>query len=280
MVCVCCVSLPQVAIVLCTTAIAIVAGSRTLFQNRKVSSCVSHAFAMIVMLLAGALTALDNHPGMRKFAFAKMCQKLSSTPELDELRCHTLGLGEVGGDVIEFGPGPGTNYRCWGADDVNHTGRINRWVGVDPNEEFATMQDAEAKNRNATYFPRESVWLRGEDVAVEAGTFDAAVLTHVLCSVTDPAVVLSQAARALKPGGKVYILEHVTADEGTWVRYAQHLVSPVFFIAFNGCNFRDTASILRADRSGFEPFDIQNVQAPMPIAIIKPHVIATAVKKA
>ena len=180
---------------------------------------------------------------------------------------------------LEFGPGPGTNFRCWGNDDGNHTGRIRRWVGVDPNDEFGAMQEAEALKRNATYFPRSSVWLRGEDVAVEAGTFDAAVLTHVLCSVSDPAAVLRQAARALKPGGKIYVLEHVVATEGTALYYAQQLVAPIFYIVANGCNFRDVAAVLRADDSGFTPFAVEALDAPMPIPVVRPHVVATAVKK-
>lgn len=279
MVCACCVSLPQVSLVLGSTALAIVGGSRLLLPNRKISSYLSYAVAIILLLLSGVLATLDNHSGLRKMAFAKLCASLTRSSDLDELRCSTLGLGEVGGDVIEFGPGPGTNYRCWGAHDAAHTGVIRRWVGVDPNDEFGAMQEAEAAARNASYFPRESVWLRGEDVDVEAGTFDAAVLTHVLCSVTDPAAVLRQAARALRPGGKLYLLEHVAATEGTPLRFAQKLAAPFFFIVANGCTFRDVASVLRSDTSGFEAFAVETIMAPMPIPFMRPHVIATAVKK-
>ena len=81
-------------------------------------------------------------------------------------------------------------------------------------------------------------------------------------------------------GGKLYLLEHVAADKGTAVWYAQQLVAPVFFIVANGCTFRDVASVLHADRSGFEPFAIETLQAPMPIPVVRPHLIATAVKKA
>ena len=279
MVCACCVSLPQISLVLGGTAAAIIGGSRFLFPKRKVTSFLSHAFAVLLLLLSAGLAALDSHEPLRKFAFARLCQTLTSGVELDDLRCSKLGLQEVGGNVIEFGPGPGTNYRCWSQDSPNHTGRITRWVGVDPNDEFGAMQELEAVRRNATYFPRESVWLRGEDVAVEAGSFDAAVLTHVLCSVSDPAAVLRQAARALKPGGKLYVLEHVVAEEGTALWYGQQLAAPLFYIVANGCTFRDAAAVLRADNSGFEPFAIERIQAPMPIPIVKPHVIATAVKK-
>ena len=280
MVCACCVSLPRVSLVLGTTALGMIGGSRLLLRKRSVSGSVSQAFAICLLLFSGVLVALDNHAGLRKFAFARLCQTVASLDDLNKLRCDSLGIREVGGDVIEFGPGPGTNFRCWGKEDVRHTGRLRRWVGVDPNEDFEAMQEAEAVRRNATYFPRETVWLRGEDVAVEAGTFDAAVLTHVLCSVSDPAAILRQAARALRPGGKIYILEHVAADEGTALWYVQQLAAPVFYIVANGCTFRNAVAVLRADTSGFEPFAIEALDAPISIPIMRPHIIATAVKKA
>ena len=280
MVCACCISLPQISLVLGSTALAIIATGRFLFKTRKLGAYMAHAVAILLLLLSGVLAALDNHDGLRKFAFAKLCQKMTNSDDLNELRCNTLGLREVAGDVIEFGPGPGTNYRCWGDNDPAHTGRITRWVGVDPNDDFGAMQEAEAVKRNATYFPRESVWLRGEDVAVEAGSFDAAVLTHVLCSVSDPATVLRQAARALKPGGKLYLLEHVSAEEGTALRYIQQIIAPLLYIVANGCTFRDLATVLHADRSGFESFAIERLEAPISVRVARPHILATAVKQA
>ena len=181
MVCACCVSLPQISLVLGTTAAATIGGSQFLSRKRRVSHCVSHAFAILLLLLSGLLGVLDNHTGLRNYAFAKLCQKMTNSDDINSLRCDTLGLRAVSGDVIEFGPGPGTNYRCWGQDEKN-VGNIQRWVGVDPNDEFAAMQEMEALKRNATYFPRESVWLRGEDVSVEAGyvTNSAHILWHFL----------------------------------------------------------------------------------------------------
>lgn len=122
----------------------------------------------------------------------------------------------------------------------------------------------------------------GARANVGRSTFDAAVLTHVLCSVSDPAAVLRQAARALKPGGTVYVMEHVLAEAGTATWYAQQAIAPIFYIVANGCTFRDIAAVLRAagDGDGLAPFTIEAVDAPMPIPVVRPHVIARAVKKA
>lgn len=105
MVCACCISLPQVSLVLGGTAMAVIGGNRFFFSHkRKISSCLSSFFAILLLLLSAGLAALDNHAGLRKLAFAKLCQKLTSSDDLNELRCSKLGLREVGGSVIEFGP--------------------------------------------------------------------------------------------------------------------------------------------------------------------------------
>ncbi len=43
------------------------------------------------------------------------------------------------------------------------------------------------------------------------GTFDEVVETFVFCSVPDPLLGLEELARVLKPGGRVFMLEHVRA---------------------------------------------------------------------
>ena len=78
MVCACCVSLPQVSLVLAGTAAAIIGGNRVLFHKRW-TKCMSLAFAIPLLLLSVALSALDTHAGLRKFAFAKLCQKMTAS---------------------------------------------------------------------------------------------------------------------------------------------------------------------------------------------------------
>ena len=54
---------------------------------------------------------------------------MTRSSDLDVIRCEDLGLSRITGEVIEFGPGPGTNFRCW-----SNASSIRRWVGVEPNE--------------------------------------------------------------------------------------------------------------------------------------------------
>ena len=270
--------MPPVALALWTTALLVLLGGRALLGTSKSLSSrflrvITWVIFAILAVSGVALAALASSDSLRAQAFALLCTKLAKEPEMTPVRCDELGLRNVTGDVIEFGPGPGTNFKCWG--DVAGP---SSWVGVEPNTNFESAQNLEAEAFNLT-FSRRTVWLRGEDVDVPAGSFDVAVLTHVLCSVSDPAAVLAQAARALKPGGKMYVMEHVAAVEGTTGRSVQQLLSPLFQIVANGCQFRHLAAEV-AGAAGFEPFEVVDFLAPIPIPPFKPHIRAVATKSA
>lgn len=62
-------------------------------------------------------------------------------------------------------------------------------------------------------------WKKGEleDLPIETGTIDVALLSQALHHATDPAGALAEAARVLKPGGRLLILDLRPHDEA-WVR--------------------------------------------------------------
>ena len=134
MVCACCVSLPAVSLVLFTTAAAIWIGARSILRARWLHIApvqglllfMTGALSLILILLATTLGVLDNHDGLRSAAFARLCTSMTRSPELDQTRCESLGLSQLSGEVIEFGPGPGTNFRCWGGESSG----ITKWTGV------------------------------------------------------------------------------------------------------------------------------------------------------
>lgn len=269
--CPCCV--PSVCIGLLVAAFGVASAGSALGAGRA-WRVVSRGLGGVVALIAIFLALLANSQPLRELSFAKLCVALTSGSGLDETRCTQLGLSGLHGKVLEFGPGPGTNFRCWPQAPID-------WVGVEPNTRFAEAQDAEAAKRNAS-FPRRSVWLKGEDAAeagavdVPANSFDHAVLTHVLCSVEDPEAVLQQAYRALKPGGQVHVLEHIAAPEGSWLRAVQQAFAPILFIVGNGCQFRHTDETLQS--SQFADLRLDLIDAPMPIPFLRPHALAVGTK--
>lgn len=234
---------------------------------------VSWLVSVTIALIAVALGVLQSMPSFRSLIFAQICAKMVQGGDLDEIRCSHIG--NISGRVLEIGPGPGTNFRC-----MSHAA-IDEWVGVEPVTYFQTFQDAEKTKYNIT-FPTRTVWLNGENIDIDAGSFDAVVGTHVLCSVQDVRQVLHQVLRALKPGGTYYFLEHVAALPSDAVTlYSQHLLAPFFNIVGNGCEFRplyDEFDRLKAMMPHLE-VEYKHFEAPLPIYPVKPHIVGV-VKKA
>lgn len=56
----------------------------------------------------------------------------------------------------------------------------------------------------------ELIEMNGEDLKFHDQEFDVVVMSHIIAVVNDPAKVLSEVQRVLKPGGKLFILNHFT----------------------------------------------------------------------
>jgi SAM-dependent methyltransferase len=83
----------------------------------------------------------------------------------------------------------------------------------------------------------------GEALPAADGSVDTVVGTFVLCSVDDPAAVLREVARVLRPGGRYLGLEHVRADSRLGAG-AQDAVAPAWRFAIRGCRCNQDAVAL------------------------------------
>ena len=90
------------------------------------------------------------------------------------------------------------------------------------------------------------VQARAEALPFRHGAFQTVLAGMVFCSVDDPATGLAEAARVLRPGGTLRMLEHVR-DHRPWVARWQDLVQPAWTRLSGGCRAnRDTEATLRA----------------------------------
>ena len=156
-------------------------------------------------------------------------------------------ISAMTGTVVELGPGTGVNMRYYGPGV--HV------IGIEPNPAMHDRLRAKAVEHNVDLEIRT---LRGESIDVADGSADGVVGTLVLCGVDDPAKVVREVIRVLRPAGTYLFLEHVAAPSGTMTRRAQEVLLRPHRWMFNGCEVnRDTEATLRA--GGFANVEMEHV---------------------
>lgn len=145
------------------------------------------------------------------------------------------------GDVFELGCGCGINQEFY---DV---AAVTSYAGIDPHEGMlATAREAAAKKGWAVEM-RQGV---GEAIPFGDNSFDTAVCTFTLCSVQEPARVLSEMRRILRPGGQVLFLEHGRAPDANVAKW-QDRIEPVWKHLAGGCRLTRPITAAFAN-AGFE----------------------------
>ena len=112
-------------------------------------------------------------------------------------------LREIGedslGELLDVGTGSGSMLRVLG-------GRARHAVGLDASAQ--ALRVARAKVHGAGL--NHCVFRRGDMYALpfEAASFDAVAFDHVLSVAERPGVALREAARVLRPGGRIIVVEN------------------------------------------------------------------------
>ena len=161
--------------------------------------------------------------------------------------------------ILEIGAGTGANLRYLDAG--------TRVIAVEPNPHMHPYLRAAARRWGIGLDLREGT---AERLPLPDASVSAVISSMVLCSVGDPAAVLGEIRRVLRPGGRFWCVEHVRAPEGTALAALQRIVARPWRWFFEGCECRDLAGSLRA--AGFasvevEPFTFRTVFLPVGTAI-------------
>jgi SAM-dependent methyltransferase len=171
-------------------------------------------------------------------------------------------LSGAQGTVVELGPGAGANMR--------YLPRGTRLIAIEPNP----YMHAPLRRRAAILgIELDLRGLAGESLDLPDASADLVFCTLVLCSVDDPARVLGEVRRILKPGGEFVCLEHIAAPPDTWAAGLQRALRRPWRWLFEGCDLcRNTGASLKA--AGFGNVELREFDQRGHPAMVRRHLVA------
>jgi ubiquinone/menaquinone biosynthesis C-methylase UbiE len=173
-------------------------------------------------------------------------------------------LANASGRVIEIGSGTGVNLQ-------HYPRTIEELVCTEPEAPMAKRLRRKAAD---TDLPVRIVEAGAEDLPFEDASFDTAVATLVLCTVSDPRASLRELARVLKPGGHLIFIEHVRAPEPGLAKWQDRL-HPLWIRFGHGCHCnRPTLDTIEA--SPFTVTEHRRGRIPKSVPIVSPLVTGQA----
>ncbi len=173
-------------------------------------------------------------------------------------------LSAARGRTIEIGAGTGANLGLYPA-------AVSELVLAEPDPHMLKKLRMKVGEGGVD---AEVVAAPAQSLPFADSSFDTAVFTLVLCTVSDPAAALAEAARVLRPGGKLLFVEHVRAENADLARWQDRLERPWRFIG-DGCHCnRDTVATIEAS-----PLTVERVdkgQLPKSPPLVRPLVWGSA----
>lgn len=165
--------------------------------------------------------------------FPRLLNHAMKAPALREHRAVLLAQAE--GRVLEIGFGTGANLRYYPAAVREIT-----TLDSNPGMQKFWRREAAALGRDVRCFLGLA-----ESMPFESHVFDTVVSTLTLCSVDNPARVLMEIRRVLKPHGRFLFLEHGLSPDSE-VAVWQKRLQPINRVVADGCHLaRPMESLIR-----------------------------------
>ena len=136
-------------------------------------------------------------------------------------------LAGLSGRVLEVGPGNGLNF-------PHYPPSVQEVVAVEP-EPYLRSRAAEAAA--AAPVPIRIADGTADELPAADGSFDAVVVSGLLCSVGDPSAALTEFHRVLRPGGELRFYEHVRSKDILFAGF-QQAADLVWPRLMGGCHVR------------------------------------------
>jgi ubiquinone/menaquinone biosynthesis C-methylase UbiE len=190
---------------------------------------------------------------------------LKSTEEAGLRETRREALSSAQGRTIDLGAGTGANLGLYPE-------AVGELVLAEPDPHMLKRLREKAQSAGSD---AEVIEAGAEDLPFPDSSFDTAVFTLVLCTVPRPSAALAEAARVLRPGGRLLFVEHVRAEDEGLARWQDRMLRPWRFIG-DGCHCnRDTAAAIEA--SPLEIEDLERSEMPKAPPIVKPMISGSAV---
>jgi len=160
------------------------------------------------------------------------------------------------GIVLELGFGAGQNLAFYDPQ------KVSRVIAVEPNLGMlrAAAPAIAASPIPVTVRQDTAEALAGANASVAPESVDTVLLTYTLCTVSDPALALAGAHRALKPGGKLLFCEHGASPDPKVARF-QRRFEPLWRRLAGDCRLtRDAPALIAA--AGFAVSGVETMVLP------------------
>jgi SAM-dependent methyltransferase len=177
-------------------------------------------------------------------------------------------LAVAAGHTLEIGAGSGLSLPHYGD-------RVTELVLLEPNKAFHPELLRTIEGLRQRPFSWRLVSGDGHQMPFDDSTFDTVTASFTFCSVADPAQMLDEIHRVLRPGGRLLFHEHVRG-EGIRAR-VQDALAPLQVALADGCHpNRDFLAAVEASRLR----TLHAVRSTMPrgFPTIVPVVHGTAVR--
>jgi ubiquinone/menaquinone biosynthesis C-methylase UbiE len=189
---------------------------------------------------------------------------LSGTEEAGLRDIRRQALADATGRTIDIGAGTGANLGLYPAS-------VTELVLAEPDPHMVKRLRPKLAD---TGVEARVVEASAAALPFEDSSFDTAVFTLVLCTVPDPAGALTEAARILKPGGRLLFVEHVRSENPKVARWQDRLERPWRFCG-DGCHCnRDTVATIEASPLTIE--EVEKGELPKSPPIARPLVYGSA----
>ncbi len=170
--------------------------------------------------------------------FARFYDCVMDRPHWAEHRKRQLA--DVAGDVLEIGVGTGLNL-------PHYPPNVGRITTVDPN---TGMNKRLRRRIDQTGIDVDIHAISGESLPFDDATFDCAVSTITLCSIPNVKRAVAELHRVLRPGGRMFFLEHGLSPD-TKVAKWQRRLNGIQRLFAGGCTLTLDVPALLAT----QPFD-------------------------